>query len=49
MAAGEVPNREAARAIVRDSFEYEEYRPNNTAAWDRAWERYRSVSERRNA
>jgi rhamnulokinase len=45
MAAGEVPNREAARAIVRDSFEYEEYTPKDTKAWDAAWERYRAVSE----
>ncbi|GAB6167307.1 rhamnulokinase family protein [Thermostilla marina] len=43
LAAGEVSTIAEARQVIRDSFPLDEYEPQNTAAWDDAYERYLTV------
>ena len=43
MAMGYVESLEHARAIVRKSFPIKEYEPRDTAPWDQAWERYKTL------
>lgn len=40
VAAGEIDSIAQAREIVRNSFTVDEYEPQNTAAWDEAYERF---------
>ncbi len=43
MAVGVVRDLDAARQVVRDSFATEEYLPQDTAAWNTAYRRYRKL------
>lgn len=43
VATGEVGSIAEAREVVRHSFEMEEYQPQNTAAWDEAYEKFLAV------
>ena len=43
IADGAVRDISEARAIVRNSFPMETYEPQNTAAWDEAYEQYRKI------
>lgn len=43
MAVGRVASLAEGRAIVKESFEVETFEPGDTAAWDEAYERYRSL------
>jgi len=43
VAAGEVASIAEAREVIRRSFEVDEYEPQNTAAWDEAYERFLGV------
>ena len=40
MAAGEIKDLAEARAVIRNSFNIKHYEPENTAAWDEAYERF---------
>ncbi len=40
VAAGDVGSIAEARAVIRNSFDMEEYEPKNTAAWDEAYDRF---------
>jgi sugar (pentulose or hexulose) kinase len=43
MAVGDVRNLAEARQVVRQSFATDEYKPQNSAAWDDAYRRYRGL------
>jgi rhamnulokinase len=43
MATGELPALDAARQVVRDSFDTTEYRPQDAEAWEDAYQRYRRL------
>jgi rhamnulokinase len=43
VAAGDVGSIAQAREVIRNSFEVDEYEPQNTAAWDEAYERFLDV------
>jgi len=43
VAAGDVGSIAEAREVIRRSFELEEYEPQNTAAWDEAYERFKKI------
>ena len=43
VAAGDVGSIAQAREVIRNSFPVEEYQPQNTAAWDEAYERFLAV------
>jgi rhamnulokinase len=43
MGAGELGNLDELRAVVRHSFELTTVEPHSSAAWDRAYERYRTL------
>jgi len=43
VATGEVASIAEAREVIRRSFQVEEYEPQNTAAWDEAYERFLGV------
>jgi len=43
VAAGDVGSIAEARQVIRDSFQLEQYEPENTAAWDEAYERFLKV------
>ena len=43
IADGAVRDISEARTIVRNSFPMETYEPQNTAAWDEAYEQYRKI------
>lgn len=45
VAAGEIGSIGEAREIIRQSFPLDEYRPQNTAAWDEAFPRFLKVAE----
>ncbi|MFC1597278.1 rhamnulokinase family protein [Planctomycetota bacterium] len=44
VAAGDVGSIAQARDVIRNSFPVEEYQPQNTAAWDEAYERFLDVT-----
>ncbi len=43
MALGEIENLSEARAIIKNSFDIKEYEPNNTNAWDKAYEDFKKI------
>jgi rhamnulokinase len=43
MATGDVASLADARAIVRKSFDMKRYQPTDTAKWDAAYEKFRSL------
>jgi len=43
VAAGDVGSIAQAREVIRNSFPVEEYEPQNTAAWDEAYEKFLSI------
>ena len=43
MATGDIRNLEHARQVVRNSFETRKYLPQDTAAWEKAYARYRAM------
>ncbi len=43
MATGDIGSLEQAREVVRNSFETRVYEPENTAAWEAAYQRYRAL------
>lgn len=45
IADGEVADIAQARQVIRESFPLEEYEPQNTAAWDEAYQRYLAIHE----
>jgi len=45
VAAGEVGSIAEAREVIRRSFEVDQYEPQDTAAWDEAYERFLAVIE----
>jgi rhamnulokinase len=45
LALGHIATLYEARDIVRRSFDVETYKPCNTAAWDEAYERYRTLND----
>ena len=47
IAAGEVGSIAEAREVIRTSFPVEEYQPQNSAAWDEAYQRFLQVCRRR--
>ena len=44
MATGDVKSLADARSIVRHSFDVKRYEPRDTATWDKAYERFRSLA-----
>jgi len=46
VAAGDVGSIAEAREVIRRSFAVEEYEPQNTAAWDEAYERFLAVGSK---
>ena len=44
MATGDIPNLTKAREVVRNSFETKTYEPQDSAAWDAAYARYRPLA-----
>jgi rhamnulokinase len=43
IASGEVESIAQARDVIRNSFEVEEYQPQDTAVWDDAYEKYLKI------
>ena len=43
VASGDVASIAQAREVIRNSFPVEEYEPQNTAAWDEAYERFSGI------
>jgi len=46
VAAGDVGSIAQAREVIRNSFAVEQYEPQNTAAWDEAYERFLAVVDK---
>jgi hypothetical protein len=46
IAAGELKNVAEAREVVRNSFDIECYEPQNSEAWDEAYERFKTLIEK---
>lgn len=44
MSCGEIKNLEESRAIIRGSFEVQEYKPQNTAMWDDEYGKYLKIT-----
>jgi rhamnulokinase len=44
VAAGDIASIAEAREVLRRSFSVEVYEPQNTAAWDEAYERFLKVA-----
>ena len=40
---GHLPDYQAGRELIRRSFEFRSYTPNNTAAWEHAYARFKNV------
>lgn len=43
MATGEIPDLVAGRRLIRNSFEFRTFFPENTAQWDSAYQRFRAI------
>ena len=46
VAAGDVGSIAQAREVIRNSFAVEQYEPQNTAAWEEAYQRFLAVIEK---
>jgi len=46
VAAGDVGSIAQAREVIRNSFDVEQYEPQNTAAWEEAYERFLTVIDK---